>query len=154
MKVSIQIDAACIEPVVEVHTASVTDEVRSLVKTISQENAPPQLLLAAWKGDFLTMLKPSNIMHIYSGSKKVFVETETDSYELKYRLYEIEEMMKHESFSKFIRISNTDIINFDYVKNFDMSLSGTICVNFHNKKRAFVSRRYIPKIKEWLGIKR
>ncbi|MBR7063885.1 MAG: LytTR family transcriptional regulator [Treponema sp.] len=154
MKVSIQIDELCIEPVVKIHTAQVTDEVRTLCKTISEKREGAPLLLQAWKGDFLTMLKPSNVMHIYSGSKKVFAETETDLYELKNRLYEIEAMMKIEAFSKFIRISNTDIINFDFVKNFDMSLSGTICVNFHNKKRAFVSRRYIPKIKEWLGIKK
>ena len=152
MKVSIIIDEKYTEPFAEIHTATVTDEISEVARQISVAGTPSLFMLSAWKGDFVTLLKPADVMWIYSSCKKVFAETETDRYELKNRLYEIEEMMSSAAFSKYIRISNTDIINFEFVHNFDMSLSGTICVNFRNRKRAFVSRRYVPKIKERLGI--
>ena len=110
-------------------------------------------LISGWNGDFITLLKPENIMRIYSGSKKVFAETENETYELKLRLYEVEALLGEVQFKSFVRVSNTDIVNFDFVKNLDLSLSGTICVNFNNKTRTFVSRRYIPKVMEWLNVR-
>jgi DNA-binding LytR/AlgR family response regulator len=166
MKVSIIIEEPCSEPYAEIHTAAVTDEVTAVVQLVTKASASQNmqgtaqaagghaLTISAWKGDFVVLLKPSDIMRIYSGNKKVFAETTADIYELKYRLYETEALLSCRAFEKFIRISNAEIINLDFVKNFDMSLSGTICVNFNNGKRTFVSRRYISKISERLGLKR
>ena len=54
----------------------------------------------------------------------------------------------------FIRISNTDIVNFSKVTKLDMSLTGIVRVNFTNGKDAIVSRRYMSKIKkELLNLK-
>jgi DNA-binding LytR/AlgR family response regulator len=153
MKVSIVIDKLCVEPYVEIHTSKVSDTITAAVQRLSEVPDEMVSALSAWKGDFVVLLKPCEIMRIYSGNKKVFAESESDIYELKYRLYEIEEIIKSDAFSKFIRISNAEIINYEFVSNFDMSLSGTICVNFKNKKRTFVSRRYVSKINEQLGLK-
>ena len=64
-----------------------------------------------------------------------------------------EEMMDKTPFKKFIRISNTDIVNFDYLKNMDMSLNGNIVMNLKNGERVFVSRRYMKEIKTKLKIR-
>ena len=54
----------------------------------------------------------------------------------------------------FIRISNTDIVNFSKVTKLDMSLTGIVGVSFTNGKEAIVSRRYMSKIKkELLNLK-
>ena len=37
-------------------------------------------------------------------------------------------------------------------KRFDLSFSGTICVNLAGGQTAYVSRRYVAKIKRLLGI--
>ena len=52
----------------------------------------------------------------------------------------------------FIRISNSEIINFNKVKNIDFKIIGTIILNFKSGNKAYASRRYIPKIKEFLEI--
>lgn len=44
------------------------------------------------------------------------------------------------------------IINLKKVKGFDLGFSGTICVNFQNGLTAYVSRHYVAKIKQVLGI--
>jgi len=160
MNVSIIIDSNYKEPVCEIHTAKVSEEIQKFVDTVnsgsvafSEKRNGNLFMISAWKDETVTLLKPANIMRIYSCLKKIFAETENETYELKYRLYEIEDLISEHSLNQFIRISNTDIVNFDFVKNLDMSLSGTICVNFNNKTRTFVSRRYMKKIREKLKIR-
>ena len=46
-----------------------------------------------------------------------------------------------------------DIVNFDYLKNMDMSLNGNIVMNLKNGERVFVSRRYMKEIKTKLKIR-
>ena len=65
------------------------------------------------------------------------------------RLYEAEEQLDQ---TRFVRISNSEIINLKMAKRFDLSFSGTICVNLAGGQTAYVSRRYVAKIKRLLGI--
>ncbi|MEE3499403.1 MAG: LytTR family DNA-binding domain-containing protein, partial [Ruminococcus bromii] len=44
------------------------------------------------------------------------------------------------------------IINLKKVRNFDLSLSGTICVTLSDGTATYVSRRYVSKIKKVLGL--
>ena len=77
---------------------------------------------------------------------------ETETLLVKMRLYEFEELAQNCGWTDFIRISNTDIVNFSKVTKLDMSLSGIIRVNFTNGKDAMVSRRYMNKIKDQLNM--
>lgn len=92
-------------------------------------------------------------MCIYSVNKKVYAQTKDAIFEIKQRLYEIEELIPQLGSDKFIRISNSEIVNFDFVEKFDMSLTGTIGLHFKNGERTFVSRRYVKKICTSLGLK-
>ena len=78
----------------------------------------------------------------------------TETLLVKMRLYELEELAAKCGWTDFIRISNTDIVNFSKVTKLDMSLSGIIKVNFTNGKDAMVSRRYMNKIKDQLNMVR
>lgn len=70
-------------------------------------------------------------------------------YTVRIRLYEIEERLNP---GQFVRISNSEIINLKKVKNFDLSFTGTICVELVNGMTTYVSRRYVSKVKKILGI--
>ena len=61
-------------------------------------------------------------------------------YTVRIRLYEIEERLNP---GQFVRISNSEIINLKKVKNFDLSFTGTICVELVNGMTTYVSRRYV-----------
>ena len=52
----------------------------------------------------------------------------------------------------FVRISNSEIINLKKVRHFDLQLAGTICVSLLDGSTSYVSRRYVAKIKEILGL--
>lgn len=146
MKIEIEIDERCTEPKIIVVTDKITDEINTMIKSLSQE--APKLLIG-FKNNAATVLDVPNIYKVYSSSGKVFAVTNGDEYLLKMRLYEFEDKFKN---AQMVRISNSEIINFKKVKRFDMGLTGTICVEFTNGTQTYASRRYVSKLKQILGI--
>ncbi len=146
MQIEIRIDADCKEPKVIVLTDKITDEISELLKRLSEET--PQMLVG-FRGDTLEILEQANIFRIYAQAGKVIATTSKGNYLLRLRLYELEDRLGK---SSFVRISNSEIINFKKVKAFDLSFAGTICVSLSNGTVTYVSRRYVSKIKKVLGI--
>ena len=108
-----------------------------------------QKTLQTYKDHNLYILNQDEIESIYSENGKVYVRYANEVYSTKNRLYEIENLLDNNS---FIRISNSEIINFDKVKNIDFKIIGTLIFNFKSGNKAYSSRRYIPKIKKFLEI--
>lgn len=76
-------------------------------------------------------------------------DTDLGTVSLKYRLYELAELLTDPS---FLRISNSELINFKKVRSMNMSISGTISILLSNGAKTYVSRRYVAKIKTFLGL--
>lgn len=146
MRVEIKIDENCIFPKVVIYTNEVTSEVNELVKKLS-EKQPFNLI--GYKNEKLEILQPEEIIRIYTEQQKVFAKTDKDVFTLKMRLYEVEKKL---SLAYFVRVSNSEIVNFKKVKNLDMGYSGTIGIIFKSGDKSFVSRRYVTRIKQYLGI--
>ena len=146
MQIEIKLDPTCNEPKIMVLTDKMTDEINRILQRLSEEQ--PQML-AGFKDDRVTLLEEAEIYRIFSAAGKVYAETKQGEYGLRLRLYEAEQRLCSHS---FVRISNSDIINLKKVKNFDLSFSGTICVTLINGTVTYVSRRYVSKIKQQLGI--
>lgn len=146
MQVEIKIDNTCKEPKLIVVTDKMTDEINTLIRKISEES--PQIL-SGFRNDTLEILEQSDVSRIYASAGKVFAVTAKGEYTLRLRLYELEERLDKNCFT---RISNSEIINLKKVKSFDLSFSGTICVSMSDGTVTYVSRRYVNKIKQVLGI--
>jgi DNA-binding LytR/AlgR family response regulator len=146
MQVEIKIDHNCKIPKIIVLTDKITDEITELVKRISDES--PQIF-AGFRDSTLEILEPEEIQRVYAESGKVLAMTDKGEYTLRLRLYELEDRLDKNS---FVRISNAEIINLKKVKGFDLSFTGTICVSMLDGTVTYVSRRYVSKIKQVLGI--
>lgn len=146
MQIEIKIEETCKEPKIIVITDKMTDEINTIIKKLS--NQQPKMI-AGFKEDTIEVLEPNSIYRIFASSGKVFVETDRGEYTLRLRLYEVEQRINS---SSFVRISNSDIINLKKVKGFDLSFTGTICVTLSNGTVTYVSRRFVSKIKQVLGI--
>lgn len=146
MQFEIKIDSSYAEPKVTILTAAVTEEINNLIKRISEKD--PQIISGSKNGKF-EVLDKDDLLRIYASGGKVFAITEKGEYTLRFRLYEIEEKLNPH---QFIRISKSEIINLKKVKNFDLSFTGTICVELTNGMTTYVSRRYVSKIKKILGV--
>ena len=169
MNIKIEIEN-CENPYCVIHTASETPAIKDIAEKINRmDETGRAAVLNGWDGDFCIQVKQSDIFRIYSADKKVYMEAETkastvtnsatartvptcETLLVKMRLYEFEELAEKCGWTDFIRISNTDIVNFSKVTKLDMSLSGIIKVNFTNGSDAIVSRRYMNKIKDQLNM--
>lgn len=145
----------CDKPYCVIHVEAETDGIKAIAEKISSMDETGRVtMLTGWDGDYCIQVKQNEIFRIYSMDKKVYLETEKENLLLKLRLYEFEELAQNCGWTDFIRISNTDIVNFSKVTKLDMSLTGIVRVNFTNGKAAIVSRRYMNKIKkELLNLK-
>lgn len=146
MEIEIRIDAERREPKVIVLTDKMTEEVSSIIQKLSEEQ---QTVIAGFRDDILEILDPGEIYRVYASNGKVFAETSHGEYSLRLRLYETEQRLDSHV---FVRISNSEIINLKKVRGFDLSFTGTICVMLSNGTPTYVSRRYVAKIKQVLGL--
>ncbi len=145
MQVELKISADCREPKAVIYAPRMTAEIAALMKRLSEDQ--PRMI-AAFEEDTVTMLAFEEIYHVYASEGKVYAETKDKTYVLRLRLYELEERLG----SPFVRISNSEIINLNRVRNFDLSFAGTICVSLTNGTVTYVSRRYVKKIRQQLGL--
>ena len=146
MKIEVKIDSSCTEPKLILITDRITDEISLLIKQLTDDSPH---ILSGFRNDMAEILNQPDIIRIYSAAGKVFAVTAEGEYLLRLRLYELENRLEKSSFA---RISNTEIVNLKKVKSFDLSFSGTICVSLSDGAVTYVSRRYVSKIKQLLGI--
>ncbi len=146
MQLEVKIDNSYIEPKIVILTASMTEEVNAILNKLS-DNAP-QIISGSRDGK-IEVIDKEDLIRIYAGSGKVFAVTDKGEYTLRLRLYEIEKLLPP---NRFIRISNSEIINLKKVNSFDLSFTGTVCVKLENGTTTYVSRRYVSKLKKILGI--
>jgi DNA-binding LytR/AlgR family response regulator len=146
MDVEVIMEKGRLKPKVVIHTNEMTPEISELVKRLTDYNGH---LLPAYKGEEIILLRIEDIYRIYTQGQKVLVQTQKDTAQLRFRLYELEEKLAG---TRLIRISNSEIVNLKKVKSLDLSISGTITMKFDNGEKSFVSRRYVEKIKNFIGI--
>lgn len=146
MQVEVKIDKSVAKPRVIIVTSEITEEINALVQTLS-ESGPR--MIAGFRDDTVTVLDEKDILRIYAANGRVYAVLPSGEYVIRLRLYEAEERLKP---FRFVRISNSEIINLKKVGSFDLSFAGTICVTLSDGSKTYVSRRYVSKIKEVLGI--
>ena len=81
--------------------------------------------------------------------RQCFPQTAEGVYTVRHRLYELEERLDRQ---QFVRISHSEIVNLRQVTGLDLGLTGTIRMTLTGGVTTYVSRRYVKKIKEVLGL--
>ena len=146
MEIEIVIDQSQIEPKIIIKTSKLTQEVENIMNIISQQNPS---IISGIKDEKLEIIDENAIIAVFAQDGKVYADTKNGIYELKLRLYALENILDK---TRFVRISKSEIINLKAVKNFDLSFTGTISVEMKNGKISYVSRRFVSKIKKILGV--
>lgn len=146
MKVEVNIDKNCEETKIVIYTKSVEDKIIKLIENLQIKETQQ---LNGFKDDEMYLLNQVNIETIYTEDGKVFASENGNKYLIRKRLYELEEILNPDN---FVRISNSEIVNMKKVKKINLKLTGTIILYFTNDNKTYVSRRYLKKIKEYLGV--
>ena len=104
-------------------------------------------MVPAYFKESVVMLPQRQIIRFYINNRKVMVQTGQRIYEVKMNLRELEEILDSE---RFVRSSQSEIINLRKVKNFDFSAVGTIGVLLENGESTWVARRRVKDVKRAL----
>lgn len=146
MKLEINIDPNIKETIIKVFADSMNSDV-ALVQSILGSSSVNRIV--GLKNDEISLLQPSEIIRFFTNDKKVFAQTMEDEYVVRLKMYELEERFRS---TTFIRISQGELINLDYVKGLDLSYKGTIAVEFKSGDVSYVSRRSLKNFKKALGL--
>ncbi len=148
MEVEIRTEPGRQEPKVIILAGEESEELRRLADRLAALAVEP---IPASRGEERLLLPQGDFLRFYADGKGVSGQTGSEICSVPLRLYELEERLDA---TRFVRISNGEIVNLDRVTAVDLSLSGTICMTLDGTVKAYVSRRYVKKIKETLNLGR
>lgn len=143
----VRIDPGLDEPVVILCAPSPTEEVEALAARLRGE-APPQPFTVYREREAVRVSR-SMVLRFYAEGKGVFCQTGKGVFTVRQRLYELEEGLAG---TRFVRVSNSEIVNLDRVTGLDLTLAGTIKMTLEGGTVCWVSRRYVKKIRKVLGL--
>lgn len=147
IKVEIRIEPDAPEQKVIIITDRLTPEIEEIARALERRTADR---LTAHSKRGIELLAPGEILRIYSEHQQIRVQTLAgDIYTLRGRLYEYEEQLLSR---RFVRISNSEIVNADMITGMDFSFAGTICLFLKGNVKTFVSRRHVSKVKKMFDV--
>lgn len=144
MEVKLNIVPDCGEVSVTITAPALTDEVKALAARLSGGSA-----LIGWQEERAYPIQEEDLLRCFAQDKGVKAQTAQGVYDLRERLYELESKLDRHT---FVRISHSEIVNLKKVTALDLSLTGTIRMTLSDGTACYVSRRYVKKIKEALGL--
>ena len=95
------------------------------------------------------MISPQDIYYFEAVDNKIFVYGEQRVYEVKYKLYELEELLEH---TEFFRVSKSVIVNLAKMVKVAPSFNGKFEALLSNGEKVLISRQFVPHLKKKLGI--
>lgn len=145
MKIKLIIDPSMLDEEIEVHAKAYTKEVE---RVMQQLQASANDSIDAYQQDKIHLLKKDDIYSIAVEDGKVYFFTEEEEYEAKRKLYELEALLQE----GFVRVNKSTLVNMSKISYMQMEKFGMMELVMENETTVHVSRKYLPKLKERLGI--
>ncbi|EHO18068.1 hypothetical protein HMPREF9623_00252 [Stomatobaculum longum] len=145
MKVEIKLQPDLKSPYAVIYTGELTTEVHRAAAVLAEERAD---LVPAEENDKIVMLHPEEIYLVRVENEKTIIYTAKKQYQSNRRLYELEGMLGR----NFMRISKSAIMNLQLLDYAAPGLGGVMVLVLKNGLRDYVSRKYLPDFKRYLGL--
>lgn len=144
MKVEIQISPDIEEPYAVIYSNQMTEEVQLIYDKIQSYSN----VITAIDNEQIIILQPSEIYMLRIENEQLVIYCQQKKYISNKRLYEMENLLG----SKFMRISKSTIINLKKLSSVEPSFNGTMLVILKNGDKDYISRKYLPAFKKYLGL--
>jgi len=128
---------------VEVRYHWMTDEVLEIVSFIKSRSGQ----LSATREGRRFEVPVVDLFYAESVDDRVFLYTAADSYEVRMKLYELEDLLKNR---RFLRISRSMIVNLMKISSVRPALNGRFSAVLKNGEEIIISRKYVPALKQIL----
>lgn len=129
--------------VVEIHCHIISEEVKEIVAFVKSRQG--QLTGIIEERQF--EIPVGDIFYIESVDNKTFIYTQSKVYEIKHKLYELEELLKEK---RFIRISKSTLLNLMKISSIKPALNGRFTAVLYSGEEIVISRKYVPEFKKAL----
>lgn len=146
MQIEFKRDPNQLEPKLTITAAGLTDEVTELLRRLEHGQLGA---ITAFRDERALLVRPEDVLRFFAEDKSVWVQTAAEVYTVRERLYELEEQLDPRT---FVRISHSEIVNLHKVTDLDLTLTGTIKMALEGGTACYVSRRYVKRIKQAIGL--
>ena len=123
----------------------INDNLQKILNSIKQGNDKLNL----YKNGDIYFIEPEQIYYFESVDQKVFAYGKTEVYEVKSKLYELEEELPARD---FMRSAKSTILNLNKIKSLTPAFGGRFEALLKNGEKVIISRQYVNVLKERLGI--
>lgn len=145
MKIEIIQDKNITETEVIIKANTIDEELSEIISCLSLVGNT----VAGVKEGIVRFIPLRDIYYFESVDNKTFFYTKDDVYEIKSRLYELEEKLSNTS---FVRISKSTIANLKRLRSIKRAKGSRLEAELVNGERLLVSRQYVNDIKNKLGV--
>jgi DNA-binding LytR/AlgR family response regulator len=149
MKINVDIDEKYQEVKVEVQSPDMNNEVTDIMNRLNGSGQKKDETVIGYKEESMVILKANKIVSFATSGNYVMANTDKDSFRVKEKLYYLEEKFE---IHDFIRISKSALVSLHHIKSIDLHFSGSLIAKLDNGTDEIISRRFVPKVKEAIGI--
>ena len=104
--------------------------------------------LFGYKEGSTHLLEVEDVYVFYTLDGKVYAKTKNDTFLIKQRIYQLEEITK----KLFVKINQGCLINISKILRFESNLDGSIKVVLKNNYTDYISRRELKNVKRRIGL--
>ena len=145
MKVSVTISPDYKEPYAVIYTDKVTDDIQRIIDAFSTNETPITTLK---NEEDIIVLQPKDIYMVRIENGDTIIYSEKQHYRSRKRLYEMNQLVG----MQFMQISKTTLINLSYMDSIEPGFNGALLLKLKNGCKDYVSRKYLPAFKKYLGL--
>lgn len=145
--INVAIDEKYVDPKVTILTREKTGLVESIINAIENVSENEFPLIPAYSEGEMEFVSQRDIVRVYIQDRKCILQTDEGLFTVRKNLSRLEEDLNP---SRFVRISQSEIINIYKVKRFDINIAGTIGVEFENGTKTWASRSCVKTLKALL----
>ena len=147
MLVDMNISESIKEPYAVINSDELTPEIAALAREIAAFGNGRNVIVGNLD-ERMVIIEPEKIVLIRVESEKVYVVTEDETYRVGKRMYELLEVLGKE----FMQVSKSAAINLSYLKSVEPSFNGIMLLHMKNGEKEYISRKYVPGLRKYLGI--
>lgn len=145
--IEVVIDENYANPEVSIRTKARTTQVENIIMAIENVSENDFPMIPANIGNKIELISQRDIVRVFTEGRRISIQTDDVTFSTNKTLSNIEDMLNPE---RFLRISQSEIINLYKVKQFDIDIAGTIGIEFDNGTKSWASRSRVKAIKEML----
>ena len=121
----------------------------SLVEQIEKLVSSSGVSLTGTYEDTSILINPMDVSCFVVEGGKIYALINEKKYQLKERLYQLEDMSFNEY---FVKLNQSCLANIKQIKEFKASIGGSVMVVFQNGYKDYISRRELKNVKERIGL--